>query len=72
MTQRQILEQALAAHGITQPERVESHIQGCDLSFPVEEKSLGVGFVFDIWVRNDGAPGKYAAPNGEDPARLGI
>jgi hypothetical protein len=72
MTGRQILEQALAAHGITQPEQVESHVQGCDLSFPVEEKRLEVGALFDVWVRNGGTPGKYAAPEGEDPARLGI
>jgi hypothetical protein len=72
MTGRQILERALAAHGITQPERVESHIQACDLSFAVEEKQLEIGFNFDIWVRDGGVPGKYAAPAGEDPARLGI
>jgi len=72
MTGRQILERALAAHGITQPERVESHIRGCDLSFAVEERRLGIGFTFDIWVRDGGVPGKYAAPTGEDPAQLGI
>ncbi len=47
-------------------------MQACDHSFPIEEKRLDAGFVFEIWVGNEGAPGKYATPEGEAPARLGI
>lgn len=72
MTRRQVVEQALAAHGITDPDRLKSHVDGCDLTHPVTVKRLHPGDRFDMWVRDAGTPGKYAAPEGEDPAGLGI
>ena len=69
---RRLLERALAAHGITDAARIESHIRGCDLSRPVFEKTLKPGQRFCIWVRNAGLPGKYACHVNEDPTRLGI
>jgi hypothetical protein len=72
MTPREQIEEALAAHGIADPVRVESHIRGCDLARPIFALLLQPGDRIDVWVRDRGSPGKYAAPVGENPLRLGI
>jgi hypothetical protein len=72
MTPREQIEKALEAHGIADSVRVESHIRGCDLARPVFTLLLQPGERIDVWVRDQGSPGKYAAPVGEDPLRLGI
>jgi len=72
MTRRQRLEQAFGVYGITDPDRLESHIRGCDLTRPVISKMLRPRNRLQVWVRDGGNPGKYGAPLGEDPERLGI
>jgi hypothetical protein len=72
MTRRQIFEQAFAAYGIVDAARLESYLLGCDLNKPVASVRLRVGDRFQVWVRDGGIPGKFGAPIGEDPKRLGI
>lgn len=72
MTSREQIEKALAAHGITDPVRLESHVRGCDLAQPVGVVALHPGDRLAMWVRDQGTPGKYAAPMEQDPLRLGI
>jgi hypothetical protein len=72
MTSREQIERALAAHGIIDSVRVESHLRGCDLNQPVSARLLRQGDSIGVWVRDQGTPGKYAAPLGEYPLRLGI
>lgn len=78
MTRRQRLEQAFEAHGIVDIARLESHVRGCDLTRPVTNQRLrpqtpsSPGNRFEVWVRDGGSPGKYGAPLGEDPKRVGI
>lgn len=72
MQGRKLLEQALRAHGIDDPSRTESHISACDQTHPVTDHLLEAGMQFEVWVRDGGNPGMYAAPLGEPPERLGI
>jgi hypothetical protein len=78
MTRRERLEQAFREHGIGDEQKLESHIRGCDLSRPVRNlllrppTPLRPGDQFQVWVRDGGTPGKYGAPPGEQPERLGI
>jgi hypothetical protein len=72
MTRRQTLEQAFQRHGIADVETLESHVRGCDLKRPIIRTMLLPGAQFQVWVRDGGTPGKYGAPVGEDPERLGI
>jgi hypothetical protein len=72
MDHRQILEQAFRRHGESNPLVIESYIRGCDLTLPVFETVLLPGAVFEVWVRDEGIPGAFAAPPGEDPAKLAI
>jgi hypothetical protein len=69
---RELLTTAIKRHGTTDPERVESHIRGCNLDLPVSEEKLSVGAMFEVWVKDGKSPGKYGAPVGEDPAKLGV
>jgi len=72
MRGRQLLEHAFRKHGISDVVRIESHIRGCDLSFPVVEQLFPVGETFAVWVRDGGVPGKYGAPVDQDPGSIGI
>ena len=69
---RELLENALRKHGIDDPIRIESHIRGVDLDLEVSEKTLDAGTTISVWIRDGGIPGKYGAPEDEDPSKLGI
>ena len=72
MTRYEQLEAAFRAHGINDDAVLESHVRGCDLTREVRIATLASGSRFEVWVRDGGVPGKYAAPPGENPLQLGI
>jgi hypothetical protein len=51
---------------------IESKLKGIDFSKPVQTVTLKAGTTVEQWVDASGTVGKYFAPVGSDPSKLGL